>query len=66
MLESEGEILLVFLISRKSSFKFFDHVEVYRHDLDKLNWIKMEKLGDRTLFSELIAACLSRHANCLF
>ncbi|KAK4390492.1 hypothetical protein Sango_2112500 [Sesamum angolense] len=51
LVESCGEILLVFLISRKS----IDHVEdaeVFRLDIPKLSWVKVENLGDRTLFLE--------------
>ncbi|KAF2320590.1 hypothetical protein GH714_028728 [Hevea brasiliensis] len=50
LIESEGKILLVFLISRKS-IKVVDDVEVYQLDTAKLTWIKKESLGgDRTLF----------------
>ena len=49
LVESDGEILLVFLISRKS-IHVVDDVEVFNLDLEKLSWIKMESLGHRTLF----------------
>ena len=49
LLESDGEILLVFLISKKS-VNIVDDVEVFRLDIGTLSWIKMERLGDRTLF----------------
>ncbi|OAY39442.1 hypothetical protein MANES_10G095400v8 [Manihot esculenta] len=50
LMESEGKILLVFLISRKS-IKVVDCVEVYQLDTAKLTWVKKENLGsDRTLF----------------
>nr|GMC78504.1 putative F-box protein At3g25750 [Ipomoea batatas] len=51
LLESSGEILLVFLICRKSVMSV-DHVEALKLQLgDELSWIKMESLGDRTLFA---------------
>ncbi|KAI5661306.1 hypothetical protein M9H77_20629 [Catharanthus roseus] len=50
LLESKGEILLIFLISRNSR-KITDDVEVFRLDFGRLSWVKMERLGeDRTLF----------------
>ena len=44
LVESDGEILLVFLISR-NSIHVVDDVEVFNLDLEKLSWIKMESLG---------------------
>ncbi|XP_058215366.1 uncharacterized protein LOC131326560 [Rhododendron vialii] len=49
LIESNGEILLVFLVSRKSIHRV-ENVEVYRLRFDKLSWVKMESIGDRTLF----------------
>ncbi|KAL5790203.1 hypothetical protein ACOSQ2_005091 [Xanthoceras sorbifolium] len=49
LVESNGEILLVFLISRKSANNV-DDVEVFKLDMVKLSWVKMERIGDRTLF----------------
>ncbi|OIT19753.1 hypothetical protein A4A49_40199 [Nicotiana attenuata] len=49
LVESDGEILLIFLISKRSIKKVED-VEVYRLDIPKLLWVKMESLGHRTLF----------------
>ncbi|XWS68204.1 hypothetical protein CRYUN_Cryun04dG0071100 [Craigia yunnanensis] len=49
LLESEGNILLVFLISRKS-IKLVDDVEVFQLNAEKLSWVKMTRLGNRTLF----------------
>uniref|UniRef100_A0A2C9V4U5 KIB1-4 beta-propeller domain-containing protein n=1 Tax=Manihot esculenta TaxID=3983 RepID=A0A2C9V4U5_MANES len=50
LMESEGKILLVFLISRKC-IKVVDCLEVYQLDTAKLTWVKKENLGsDRTLF----------------
>ncbi|KAK6143655.1 hypothetical protein DH2020_024003 [Rehmannia glutinosa] len=51
LVESDGEILLVFLISRKS-VDFVEDVEVFRLDIAKLLWVKVERIGDRTLFLE--------------
>ncbi|KAL0438974.1 UNVERIFIED_CONTAM: hypothetical protein Slati_2380400 [Sesamum latifolium] len=51
LVESCGEILLVFLISRKS-IDHVEDVEVFRLDIPKLSWVKVENLGDRTLFLE--------------
>ncbi|KAJ7968333.1 F-box protein [Quillaja saponaria] len=72
LLESDGEILLVFLISRKSSVNIVDHVEVYRLYLDRLTWSKMESLGDRTLFvgtyccMPVLASKVGCRRNCLY
>ncbi|OMO85279.1 hypothetical protein CCACVL1_10297 [Corchorus capsularis] len=49
LLESEGNVLLVFLIS-KNSIKIVDDVEVYQLNTTKLLWVRMASLGDRTLF----------------
>ncbi|OVA01380.1 Protein of unknown function DUF295 [Macleaya cordata] len=49
LIESGGEILLIFLISKKS-FNKVDDVEVFRLDLTSVSWIKMESLVDQTLF----------------
>ncbi|KAL0352095.1 UNVERIFIED_CONTAM: hypothetical protein Scaly_1598200 [Sesamum calycinum] len=51
LVESGGEILLVFLLSRKS-IDHVEDVEVFRLDIPKLSWVKVENLGDRTLFLE--------------
>ncbi|KAL6269871.1 hypothetical protein ACE6H2_026782 [Prunus campanulata] len=50
LVETGGEILLVFLISNKSSTDVVDSVEVFRLHLGKLSWVKIESLGDRALF----------------
>nr|DAD37962.1 TPA_asm: hypothetical protein HUJ06_008603 [Nelumbo nucifera] len=74
LMESCGEILLVFLISRKSSLLMVDEVEVFRldHDVSNLSWIKMNSLGDRTLFVG-IGSCMwvaasevGCKANCIY
>ncbi|XP_059650074.1 uncharacterized protein LOC132295818 [Cornus florida] len=49
LVESNGEILLIFLIS-KSSINIVDDVEVFGLDVAKLSWVKVENLGDRTFF----------------
>ena len=50
LLESDGEILLLFLISRKSSPNIVNDVEIYKLNMNRLSWIKLESLGERTLF----------------
>jgi hypothetical protein len=70
-LESNGEILLIFLISKKS-INFVDEVEVFGLDLVKLSWNKMECLGDPTLFvGDNSCVCVSASkvgckSNCLY
>ncbi|KAH9696932.1 hypothetical protein WN944_029429 [Citrus x changshan-huyou] len=50
LLESDGDILLIFLISRKS-VNIVDDVEVFRLDVNTLSWIKIGRLGgDSALF----------------
>ncbi|KAJ4716753.1 F-box protein [Melia azedarach] len=49
LLESDGKILLVFLISKKS-VDIVDEVEVFQLDVGTLLWIKKDGIGDRTLF----------------
>ena len=49
LVESNDEILLVFLISGKT-VNIVDDVEVFRLHFDRLTWVKMERLGDRALF----------------
>ncbi|OVA01381.1 Protein of unknown function DUF295 [Macleaya cordata] len=71
LVESGGEILLIFLISRKS-FNKIDDIEVFRLDLTSVSWIKMECLGDRTFFIGLnccMPVCASElgcKANCIY
>ncbi|KAF7142655.1 hypothetical protein RHSIM_Rhsim05G0099400 [Rhododendron simsii] len=50
LVESNGEILLVFLIVSRKSIRSVDNLEVYRLQFDTLSWVKMEGIGDRTLF----------------
>lgn len=47
LIESDGEILLVFLISRKS---MIDYVEVMKLDFSTMSWVKLDELGDGALF----------------
>lgn len=50
LIESDGEILLAFLISRTKKSDF-DDVEVYRLDFGReLYWVKMESIGEKALF----------------
>lgn len=71
LVESEGEILSIFLISKRS-IKKVDDVEIYRLDIPKLLWVKMESLGHRTLFVEeeccmwINANKLGCRSNCVY
>jgi hypothetical protein len=71
LVESNGEILLIFLISKKS-ITVVDEVEVFGLDLVKLSWNKMECLDDRTLFvGDNCCVCFSASkvgckSNCLY
>lgn len=49
LVESNGEVLLIFLVSRRS-VDIVDDVEVYELDVERLTWVKKERIGDRTLF----------------
>ncbi|GLU08075.1 hypothetical protein SLE2022_250020 [Rubroshorea leprosula] len=49
LVESDGRILLVFLVSRKTT-KVVDDVEVFWLNIENLSWEKMGSLGERTLF----------------
>ncbi|EYU39100.1 hypothetical protein MIMGU_mgv1a025591mg [Erythranthe guttata] len=51
LVESDGEILLVFLVSRKC-IDVVDDVEVFRLDIDRILWVKIENIGDMALFLE--------------
>ncbi|GAA0184461.1 hypothetical protein LIER_31749 [Lithospermum erythrorhizon] len=51
LIESNGEILLVFLIFQKTMTNV-DQVEVFSLQVPKLRWVKMEEAGDRALFVE--------------
>ncbi|KAG5548370.1 hypothetical protein RHGRI_013912 [Rhododendron griersonianum] len=46
LVESNGEILLVFLIMSRKSIRSVDNVEVYRLRFDTISWVKMERIGD--------------------
>ncbi|XP_058215457.1 uncharacterized protein LOC131326624 [Rhododendron vialii] len=62
LVESNGEILLVFLIVSRKSIRSVDNVEVYRLRFDTLSWVKMEGIGERTLFVGT-NCCLSVNAS---
>lgn len=49
LFQMKGEILMVFLIHQKS-LEVVDHVEVFQLDLDRIGWIKVERLRGKTLF----------------
>ncbi|KAL8027561.1 hypothetical protein ABFX02_14G103200 [Erythranthe guttata] len=51
LVESDGEILLVFLVSRQC-VDVVEDVEVFRLDIDRLLWVKIVNIGDRALFLE--------------
>ncbi|KAI3460172.1 hypothetical protein Pfo_016835 [Paulownia fortunei] len=51
LLESNGEILLIFLIYRKTA-GVVDRVEVFWLHIPKLSWIKLESLQEKALFLE--------------
>ncbi|XP_049350396.1 uncharacterized protein LOC125815033 [Solanum verrucosum] len=50
LVESNGEILLIFLISERSN-RVVDKVEVFKLKIEDLSWLRLENLGDRTLFA---------------
>ncbi|CAN4107883.1 unnamed protein product [Withania somnifera] len=57
LLESNGEILLIFLISERSN-RVVDKVEVFKLQIEDLSWLRLDNLGDRTLFAG-IKCCIS-------
>ena len=61
LVQLDGEILLIFLISKKS-INVVDDVEIFQLDLVRLSWTKMESPGDQTLFVGNSAVCLSLQA----
>ncbi|XP_059310782.1 uncharacterized protein LOC132062176 [Lycium ferocissimum] len=71
LLESNGEILLIFLISEQSTRKV-DRVEVFKLQMDDLSWIKLDNLGNRTLFAgtnccmSVNASQLGCRSNCIY
>ncbi|XP_059310783.1 uncharacterized protein LOC132062177 [Lycium ferocissimum] len=71
LIESNGEILLIFLISEQSSRKV-DKVEVFKLQMDDLSWLKVDNLGDRTLFAgtkccmSVTASQLGCRSNCVY
>ncbi|KAK7363050.1 hypothetical protein VNO77_05179 [Canavalia gladiata] len=72
LLESDGELLLVYLISTKSSVHNVDDVEVYQLNSARLSWLKLESLGKRTLFVgsncsvSVLASELGCRKNCIY
>lgn len=72
LLESDGEILLVYLISRKSSLHNVDGVEVYRLNLARLSWIKLETFGEKAVFVgsncsvSVLASEVGCRKNCIY
>ncbi|KAK4739842.1 hypothetical protein R3W88_003539 [Solanum pinnatisectum] len=50
LVESNGEILLIFLILERSN-RVVDKVEVFKLKIEDFSWLKLENLGDRTLFA---------------
>ncbi|XP_075650174.1 uncharacterized protein LOC142620736 [Castanea sativa] len=71
LVESNGEILLIFLISKKS-IDVVDDVEVFGLNFVRLSWIKTESLGDQTLFVgenccvSVSASKVGCKSNCLY
>ncbi|MCD7457457.1 hypothetical protein HAX54_035105 [Datura stramonium] len=57
LLESNGEILLIFLISERSN-RVVEKVEVFKLQIEDLSWLRLDNLGDRTLFAG-IKYCMS-------
>ena len=57
-MELDGEILLIFLISKKS-INVVDDVKIFQLDLVRFSWTNMESLGDQTLFVGNSVVCLS-------
>lgn len=60
-MELDGEILLIFLISKKS-INVVDDVKIFQLDLVRFSWTKMESLGDQTSFVGNSVVCLSLQA----
>ncbi|XP_070012491.1 putative F-box protein At3g25750 [Nicotiana sylvestris] len=71
ILESNGEILLIFLISKQST-KNVDKVEVYKLQMDDLSLVKVDNLGNRTIFvgsnscMSVNASQLGCKSNCVY
>ncbi|KAK7400388.1 hypothetical protein VNO78_11594 [Psophocarpus tetragonolobus] len=72
LLESEGEVLLVFLISRKSSMHSVDGIEIYQLNLARLSWLKLGTLGERAVFVgsncsvSVLASEVGCRRNCIY
>ncbi|XP_060217245.1 uncharacterized protein LOC132644661 [Lycium barbarum] len=71
LLESNGEMLLIFLISEQSTRKV-DKVEMFKLQIDDLSWLKLDNLGNRTLFAgtnccmSVTASKLGCRSNCVY
>ncbi|KAF3667546.1 hypothetical protein T459_30004 [Capsicum annuum] len=57
LLESNGEILLIFLLSERSN-RVVDKVEVFKLQIEDLSWLRLDNLGDRTLFTGIKCSML--------
>ncbi|CAJ1936160.1 unnamed protein product [Sphenostylis stenocarpa] len=72
LLESEGEIFLVLLLSRKSSVHSLDGVEVYQLNMARLSWFKVESVGERAVFVgsncsvSVVASEVGCRRNCVY
>ncbi|KAG4999470.1 hypothetical protein AAZX31_08G064400 [Glycine max] len=72
LLESDGEVLLVFLISRKSSVHSVDDVEVYQLNMGRLSWVKLESVGERAVLvgsncsMSVLASEVGCRKNCIY
>ncbi|MCD7457455.1 hypothetical protein HAX54_035103 [Datura stramonium] len=71
LVESNGDILLIFLISEQSTRKV-DEVEVFKLQMDDLSWLKLDNLGNRTVFAgtnccmSVNASQLGCRSNCVY
>jgi len=72
LLESEGEILVIFLLSRKRSVHGVDGVEVYQLNMARLSWFKVESVGERAVFVgsncsvSVLASEVGCRRNCIY
>jgi len=72
LVESEGEILLVFILSRKSRVHGVDGVEVYQLNTGRLSWFKVESVGERAVFVgsncsvSVLASEVGCRRNCIY
>ncbi|KAG2410008.1 hypothetical protein LR48_Vigan393s002100 [Vigna angularis] len=72
LVESEGEILLVFILSRKSRLHGVDGVEVYQLNVARVSWIKVESVGEQAVFVgsncslSVLASEVGCRRNCIY